>query len=145
MSVTTKKVRATYVGRRSTTNGRLAWFWKIDGREDTAGYAKQIAPAKIGEEWELTFQGESVVVRGEGKPASVGFCKSKTDVTIWTAKEVVALQEHDERLAERKLAARKSQFETVIEPLRLMALSLRTHSERAAFIARVSSELWKQK
>jgi hypothetical protein len=138
-----KTSKGTYIGRRQTVKGPLAYFWEFEGENAPKGYRKQIAPALIGEVFLISTEEGQVYVRGEHAPKKVGLA-GEGNRSKWGALDASHYQAATEERASKALAKRKDLFERNLEPLRVMANSLPSHSERAAFIARVTSELWRR-
>lgn len=138
-----------YIGRRLTTSDTLAFFWaKSDELIGKAGgYAKQIAPAQIGEAWQLTFrEKDSYFTNGEFKPKRVEASKnmfSRGELNDWIAKDVAAEQMHRELRADKQLAKRESEFERVLRPLKDIVALAPNMEAREAIIARIGTILRK--
>lgn len=138
-----KTVCVTYVGRRLTTKNKLAHFWLASGEQAPRGYLKQFAPARIGEQWNVTFDDDGrLFIAGEHKPVQCAGVTRKYD-PAWITADQVAYQHDLDRKADAKLKARRSDFDDAIEPLRNLVLAVNSWSERQALVARISSELLK--
>src|SRR6185312_16590334 len=109
-----------YIGRRLTTKHKLAYFWLFGS--DQRGYKKQIAPAVIGEAWNISFgtsEGENLIyLQGVNAPVRLtGQDAKPSEVTLWGAEDVAANEQyHSERELE-KLKKRKQPFDKAMEPL----------------------------
>lgn len=138
-------MRMTYVGMRITTANKLSYFWLEEGQEKPKGYRKQIAPAVIGEIWQFTMHPSGgITISGPDKPKQLRLTDSEHQVTQWIA-ESEACEQHAVGLKTDKiLKARKSEFDKAIAPLKRMLDTLSYHNDKAAFIARVTSELWRR-
>ena len=130
---------AVYIGRRLTTDHKLAYFWKFEGEDKTKGYKENLFPAVIGEAWEFSFDKGLVYLRGDKAPIRARSDKDADpkDVTQWAAEDTAANQMYQEEKARKKLEKRKQPFDQAMEPLLRMYESLPTNTERAAFIQAV--------
>jgi hypothetical protein len=142
---TTLETTAVYIGRRITTKNQLAHFWIFHNENTSRGYRKQIAPASIGEQWIFkTNEAGTVLIAPTEKPTRTDVTSASKSIDEWTAADQASYQLDIVRRFESKLANRKDQFDQAIEPLRRMCSSRKlTHNERAAFIQRVTTELWR--
>jgi hypothetical protein len=143
---TTVDTKAVYIGRRITTKNQLAHFWMFLNENKPKGYRRQIAPATIGEQWIFkTNEAGTLFVGGAEKPTRTDVTSASKSIDEWSAADQASYQADLVRRFENKLANRKSQFDQAIEPLRRMCSSLNlSHGERAAFIQRVTTELWRR-
>lgn len=145
--MTEKQVAAVYIGRRMTVKNKLAHFWMFDDEPKPAGYAKQLAPAQIGEAWKFTRnKDEHILVSGEHKPIKLTMhvTRGPQPIDEWIATDAAHEQIAAERRMNAKLAKRKGQFEIALQPLKRLLDSLQYHDERAALINKIVSELWRR-
>lgn len=137
-------VNATYVGRRITTDNKLAHFWHVEGEAKPAGYMKQVAPAAVGEIWRLSFNDkDNIYVGGDYKPQNTEmFCDPDTRAR-YVGEDAAAYQRHVDMKADRALKNRETEFERAMEPLRRLIRAVRSYDDRHALIRRITSELGK--
>jgi hypothetical protein len=141
----TKSIAAIYIGRRVATNNKLSYFWQFDGEESPRGYTKRPVHSLIGERWEFQQADDgSVWFSGKNAPKRMGLIDDIEKIKEWTAMDEANYQMDVTQRQDRKLAARKTHFDAAIRPLKEMADKLRSNEERAAFIQRVQSELWRR-
>lgn len=140
-----KTREAVYIGRRITVKNHLAYFWYFaeDQERPMKGYKKQITPALIGEKWKFTYDDKDhIFTGGEHRPVKVDF--EETNLKKWVAEEQAAIQQDAERRANKKLEARLTEFQRRITPLKELVDAVKTYDERAAVIARITTELWRR-
>lgn len=136
---------AVYQGRRLTSEHKLGHFWKKDFQDRAGGYTKQVAPAKIGERWKFsTIASGAVIVSGPHRPVLIGRQIANSETETWEALDAAHAQEFEAEKAARSLARRASLFEQRIEPLKQMMAALPSHNERAYFVQKVVTELWRR-
>jgi len=141
----TKPVAAIYIGRRITVDHKIAFFWQFDGEDKPRGYTKKLTSALIGERWEFQADSNGSLHTGVGKtPKQLDVIGDADKIKEWTATDAANEQWEIGRRMERKLAARKTQFDEALRPLKEMLDKLHNHDDRAAFIQRVQSELWRR-
>lgn len=137
---------AIYIGRRVTVAGKLGYYWLIDGK--TTGYMKQLAPAKIGEGWTITLNADgNVVLGGKDTPTQLPekHGAPRERALEWTALDIAANQVQVNQRVNKKLAARKTEFDIALKPLQFMIDELRHNDERACFVQAVITALWRRK
>lgn len=134
-----------YIGRRMTSKKRLAYFWMFDGSDDAGGYAKQLAPARVGEAWQFTFTADGkMYVASDKRPQKVPLPKRipRRKLDEYIAQDQIAEQQSLEQSAHKKFAARRSEFEIMCEPLKHLLHATPRHDQRAALINRIIAELY---
>lgn len=139
------RVRLTYVGRRLTSKQRVAHFFQLeDGSK--IGFKKMPIPALIGERISMVQVDDGKwAFSGKEGPKRLDEPRADLDeIAEWTAIDRATAQLQEERKVERKLKARKTHFDEVLEPVKAMVRATRTHSERAALINAITAELWKR-
>jgi hypothetical protein len=145
MKSDTKPVVAVYIGRRITIKNKLAYFWQFDGEDKPRGYKKRLAHAVVGERWEFYADDAGAIrLAGDKAPKRLDLIEDIEKIKEWAATDEACHQMEVTRRTDRKLAARRTHFDGAIEPLKEMVAKLRSHEERAAFIQRVQSELWRR-
>lgn len=142
MSKTT--IAGTYIGRRQLEKGGLGHLWKFGDEQKPRVYKTSIAPAAIGEVWQFTETEAGIITAGTDRPKQCAAFANSESIKEWNALDVAHYQEHKYAQTMKKLAKRQTAFDAVISPLKAMANSLPSHSERAAFIQHVVSELWRR-
>jgi hypothetical protein len=112
---------------------------------------KQLVPAQIGERFTFQFTAtDSVVTRGEHGPKRIGHGLDfdgrldRKQVDEWIVKDEAAAQMKAEDKARREMKNRATEFERALEPLRRILSASRSHSDRAALISRITTELWRK-
>lgn len=141
--VTRTKV-GVYVGRRTTTDGKLAYFWQMDGEDKPGGWLKQVVPAQIGESFRFSYDGNSVYTSGEHRPAKLEACTDFDKVAEWIVLDEAAYQRDLERKAVRMMKSRESEFELAMQPLRRILSRVSSHADRSALAARIATELMRK-
>lgn len=138
-----EQVQAYYIGRRINGN-KVVYAWLCDGEEKPRLYAKNVVTyAMVGERFVLTQNADkAILLKGPAAPKSVTGARSPMQKQ-WVAEDAAAQQRAADIRAEKKLKERRSEFESALEPLRLMVLSVKRHDDKAALIARITSELWR--
>lgn len=140
-------VLAFYIGRRVATGNKLAHFWQFYGEDKPRGFIKQLAPATIGEVWAVTVTDDNKhYVGGPKGPkrAEVQKTHDRKQVHEWVALDAAAYADNQTRLAEKKLAKRRTEFDRALEPLRNLVVACPTHEQRAFLINAIVSELWRR-
>jgi hypothetical protein len=141
----TKPLVAVYIGRRMTVKNKLAFFWLFDGEDKPRGYKKRLAHSAIGERWQFQADDTGAIrLGGDKAPTQLNVIDDVQKINEWTATDEANQQLEIARRVDRKLAARKTHFDEALEPVKAMLKELRTHDDRAAFIQRVTSELWRR-
>lgn len=146
-SKVTSTKSGTYVGRRMTTDSKLAFFWQFNGEDKLAGYVKQLTPAQIGECFRFSLDDKSIYTAGEHRPVlldNAPFAPVSTQIDEWIAADESAYQRQLERKAERAMKNRESEFELALAPIRRLLDAVQSHNDRGALIARITSELWRR-
>lgn len=135
-------VPMTYVGRRLSTENRLCYAYSVEGEPKLTLWSKPLFPGLIGEKW--TIEKDE---RGSVYPKSAINTKEPVDrekANAWEAEDIRCLQEDVQTKFNKKLAKRATEFEKALLPIRTMLASLKYHEDKAAFIQRVTAELWRR-
>lgn len=142
--MSSKEVYATYIGRRMTVSGKLAYFWLFDGEDKARGYKKQLIFAQPGEVilFKLADSGEVYVSGKDHGPKRT--TKTTEHKTLYVAEDQANYQMWMEAKADRRMKEEETDFDRALKPLRNLIAQCRFHDDKAALINRITSELWRR-
>lgn len=135
-------ITATYVGRRTTVENRLCYAYKVGDEAALSLYTKPLFPALIGEKWTIEKDEKGSVFLKTAKRIQEPI--DRETANEWEAEDVAHLQRDVERKFAAKLKNRETEFAKALTPIKTMCNGLKYHEDRAAFIQRVVSELWRR-
>jgi hypothetical protein len=141
------KIQAIYKGRRTTTDNKACYLWlflSADTGDVEKLYMKQLAPAIVGEKYELTLSDNgSVFTGGENRPKPISVQLDPRHIE-WSALDTIAKEECDNIKAMKKLDKLNNEFERRLAPLKQMFDTLQYHDDRHQFVSKITKELWRR-